>query len=347
MRYAHGLVIGKFYPLHVGHLALVRTALQCCARVTVEVLEASVESVPAATRAAWLTEEVPQARVVTALDDAAVDYASEAAWDAHMRVIRSLLDEPVDAVFTSDAYGAELARRLGARWERVDPDRSTTPVSGRAVRADPAAHWWALPPAVRAWFVRRVVVCGAESTGTTTLAGDLAAHFGLEPVLEYGRQWSDERPGGFTAPWQPAEFDLIANEQARREDDAARRAPVPLLVCDTDALVTALFHERYIGRPSPTVRALADARTPDLYVLTGDEIPFVQDGQRDGGHVRHAMHERLREVLDECQARAGVPWVEVRGSRTDRLEAAIRHVAPLVATPRPMADPLPERGVDL
>lgn len=347
MTYAHGLVVGKFYPLHVGHLALVRAALRSCARVTVEVLESSVESVPAATRAAWLAEEVPQARVVTALDDAPVDYTSDAAWDAHMGVIASLLDSPVDVVFTSDPYGAELARRLGAQWQRVDPGRSATPVSGRAVRADPAGNWWALPAAVRAWFARRVVVCGAESTGSTTLADALAGHFRTLVVPEYGRQWSDERPGGFTAPWQPAEFDLIATEQARREDDAARRVPIPLLICDTDPLTTALYHERYIGRPSPRVRALADARVPDLYLLTGDEIPFVQDGQRDGGAVRHALQARFREVLDECRERTGVPWVELHGPHEERLAAAIRLVEPLLQTPRPMADPLPERGGEL
>lgn len=344
MRYRHGLVLGKFYPLHVGHLALVRAALRACDRVTVEVLTSGAESVPGEVRVGWIREEVPQARVVTAVDDAPVDYGCPEAWSAHLAVIEGLLDAPVDAVFTSDAYGAELSRRLGATWERVDAGRVATPVAARAVRADPAGHWWALPPAVRAWFVRRVVVCGAESTGTTTLAADLAAHFGLEPVLEYGREWTAVRPGGPAAPWHTAEFDLVAAEQARQEDDAARRAPVPLLVCDTDPLVTALFHERYVGAPSPSVRALADARVPDLYLLTGDEIPFVQDGMRDGEHIRPAMQARFREVLAQRRSAVGVPWHELRGSRAARLAAAVRLVEPLLATPRPMAEPLPERG---
>ena len=102
--------------------------------------------------------------------------------------------------------------------------------------------------------MRRVVVIGAESTGTTTLAEALTAHLGLPTVPEFGREWSQVRPGGFEAPWHTAEFDLIAREQARLEDDAAARTPVPLLVCDTDVLATAVWHERYVGHRSPVGR---------------------------------------------------------------------------------------------
>ncbi|GCE77760.1 AAA family ATPase [Cellulomonas biazotea] len=341
--FRHGLVIGKFYPPHAGHLALVRAAQARCDRVTVQVLGSSQESLPAEVRAGWLRDELPGAHVVAGLDDEPVDYASETAWRAHTTIIEDLLDAPVDALFSSDGYGEELARRLGARWVQVDPDRRGTPVSARAVRADPAAYWWALPAPVRSWFVRRVVVLGAESTGTTTLAEALTAHLGLPTVAEFGREWSEVRPGGFTAPWHTAEFDLIAREQARVEDDAAARTPVPLLVCDTDVLATALWHERYVGTASPSVRALAARRVPDLYVLTGDEIPFVQDGLRDGEHVRHAMQDRFRAVLAERHAAGGAPWVEVRGDPASRLDQALALVEPLLRTPRPLAEPMEQR----
>ena len=352
-RYAHGLVIGKFYPPHAGHLALVRHALARCERVTVQVLASSAESVPGALRAAWLRDELPTAHVVHGLDDAPVDYDDPAAWDAHVAVMRALLAPgardvpPVDAVVTSDAYGEQLAHRFGAAWLRVDPGRTQTPVSGTAVRADPEGHWWALPAAVRAWFARRVVVIGAESTGTTTLAQDLTAHYGLPSVPEFGREWTALREGGLAAPWHTAEFDLVAREQARLEDDAARRTPRALVVADTDVLATAVWHERYVGTRSATVEALADARTPDLYLLTGDEIPFVQDGLRDGEHVRHAMQDRFRELLEQRRAAGGAPWVELRGSRAERLAAAVALVDALVTTPRAMSAPLPERGGDV
>jgi HTH-type transcriptional regulator, transcriptional repressor of NAD biosynthesis genes len=342
VRHRHGLVVGKFYPPHAGHLSLIRAGLRACERLTVQVLAASVESVPAELRADWIRSEVPQAHVVHALDDAAVDYGSDAAWSAHLEIIAGLLDAPVDVVLSSDGYGAELAARLGARWLQVDPGRATVPVSGTAVRADPAAFWWALPAPVRAYLTTRVVVVGAESTGTTTLALDLAAHYGTPEVPEFGRTWSEMRPGGLGAPWHTAEFDLIAREQARHEDAAAARTPLPLLVADTDVLATTVWHERYLGTASPTVGALARARRPDLYLLTGDEIPFVQDGLRDGEHLRHAMTIRFQEVLASC----GVPWHQLTGDRAARLAAAVA-VVDAVPRGRRLTDPLPQAGTEV
>ncbi|CAM3265390.1 AAA family ATPase [Occultella aeris] len=340
-RFRHGLVLGKFYPLHAGHLNLIRTGLRSCDALTVEVLVSSVESIPASVRADWIRAEAPQARVVHAVDDTPVDYGSDAAWDTHLAVITSLLDEPVDAVFTSDAYGVELADRLDAQWVRVDPARQEVPVSGTAVRADPHRHWWALPAPVRAYLTTRVVVLGAESTGTTTLARDLTAHYGTPEVPEFGRTWSEIRPGGLSAPWHSSEFDLVATEQARLEDAAAARTPRPLLIADTDVLATTVWHERYVGAASPSVTALAARRRPDLYLLTGDEIGFVQDGLRDGEHLRHAMSARFREVLDG----SGVPWHELRGSPAGRLAAAVDLVDALDHGRR-LADPLPQAGTD-
>jgi HTH-type transcriptional regulator, transcriptional repressor of NAD biosynthesis genes len=331
--FAHALVIGKFYPLHAGHSELIRAALSRSARVTVQVLASSVESIPLSVRADWVRQEHPTATVVQAIDDAEVDYGSSAAWDAHMAVIRSLLDAPVDAVFAGEPYGRELAERLGAQWVQVD--RARTPVSGTAVRADLAGGWFWLPLSVRRSLTPRVVVLGAESTGSTTLATALAQHYGTLWVPEYGRAYTDER-GGPQQAWRSDEFTLIAERQFELERQAIDRVPTPLLVCDTDVLATALWHERYVGTVSPTLEAMAAAHRPVAYILTGDEIAFVQDGTRDGEHIREGMQQRFRDEL----AAQPVPWVEVRGTVDERLAAACAAIEPLLAAHTRMADPL-------
>lgn len=342
-RFRHGLVLGKFYPPHAGHHHLIRTALRACERVTVEVLAATVESIPLEARVDWLAEEHPTARVVGAMDDAEVDYFSDAAWTAHLLPIRALLDSPVDAVFTSDAYGAELARRLGAAWVQVDPTRTDNRVSGTAVRADLAGHWHELSAATRAALTARIVVLGAESTGSTTLAEALALHYGTAWVPEYGREHSLTRVGGLAEPWRTDEFDLIVDRQIAWEDRALRRTPFPLLVCDTDVLATALWHERYVGTASAAILARADAHRPDLYLLTGDEIPWVDDETRDGEHVRHAMQQRFRDVL----AAQPVPWAEVRGSVAERVARAVPLVDQVLARRTCFAPPLDQISTPL
>lgn len=161
----HGLVIGKFYPPHHGHHLLISTAAARSERVTVLVLSHEVESIPHADRVAWLREVhagEPHVTIHGVIDDHPVDFTDPAVWDLHEAVFRAgvaaVTDDAVTAVFSSEDYGDELARRLGAVSVTVDVARGVAPVSGTAVRADPVAHWDHLTAPVRAWFTRRVVV---------------------------------------------------------------------------------------------------------------------------------------------------------------------------------------------
>ncbi|MEM7006964.1 MAG: ATP-binding protein [Pseudomonadota bacterium] len=179
--------------------------------------------------------------------------------------------------------------------------------------------------------VRRIIITGAESTGTTTLAEALARHLGCEWIPEYGRQYTADRPGGPPAPWYHDEFRLIATRQNALEDEAAARSATGWLVCDTDSMATVLWEERYMGRSTEVVRDAANNHVaPFARILTGDEIPFEDDGQRDGEHIRHDMQDRFRQALAGPEGR-GVPWIEVRGSVPDRLEATVRFLESLGA----------------
>ncbi|WP_424214483.1 AAA family ATPase [Streptomyces sp. BI20] len=355
-RFGHGLVLGKFYPPHAGHHHLVDTALARCARLTVLVCASSVESIPLADRVAWMREAHPGAEVVGAVDEHEVDYADPAVWDAHMAVFRAAVPDPVDAVFTSEPYGTELARRFGAAEVRVDQGRVRFPVSGTAVRADPVAAWPHLGPAVRAALTRRVVVLGAESTGTTTLSRDLAAHYRARGgvwadtgwVPEYGRTLSEEKLAALraddpAADWSGVVFDsadfprIAARQDA--DEEAAARAGSPVLICDTDSFATGIWHERYLGGPHPGVTAIADRVRRDLYLLTDHVgVDFEDDGLRDGEHLRPWMTDRFRAELE----RTGRPFLTLRGDRAARLARAVTAVDELLARGHDFADPLPE-----
>lgn len=355
-RFGHGLVLGKFYPPHAGHHHLVRTAQDRCERLTVLVCAASVESVPLADRVAWMREAHPGADVVGAVDDIPVDLHDPEIWEAHMAIFRAAVGRRVDAVFTSEEYGTELARRFGAEEVCVDPARTLFPVSGTAVRADPAACWDFLGPAVRARLARRVVVLGAESTGTTTLSRDLAAHLRARGgvwaatgwVEEYGRRYSEEklaaaRAADPAATWADVsftseEFPVIARRQDEEEERAARRGS-PVLVCDTDSFATGIWHERYMGGRNAEVERIAALTHRDLYLLTEDaDVPFEDDGLRDGPGLRPWMTRRFREELEAT----GKRYLSVRGDRRERLATAVAAVDELLAEGWRFADPLPE-----
>ncbi len=279
--------------------------------------------VEARSRAGWLRELYPDVDVRVVPD---IGFDDDSARWAKYTV--EFLGFAPDIVFTSEAYGEPYAKFLGAKHYLVDRERKGVHISGTKVRADPPKEWSYMPPPVRAHFVRRVVVLGAESTGTTTLASALALHYETVWVPEYGREYSEEKMRRGILEWKTDEFIHIAAEQLRRENEAARRAK-HLLICDTDAFATTLWHERYMGFLSETVARIAESIAHDLYVVTGDEIPFVQDGFRDGEHIRHAMQRRFFEELKQ----SGRPYLLVEGSPEERLMLAVFVIDRLLKLP--------------
>ena len=322
----HGLIIGKFLPLHLGHRHLIETALTRCDELTIVLFGRSVEPIPLAVRQAWLAELFPAVRVVGGMDDHPVDFDDDDIWkhwiDATLAAFDSLDGRRPDVVFSSEEYGAELARRLGADSEVVDLERTTVPVSGSLIRADPLGHWHVLDPPVRAWFAKRVAVVGAESTGKSTLCAHLADHFDTTWVPEYGREYCEVR--GLEAPWTSDEFEVIAARQLADEDAAAREAN-RVVICDTDALATGIWHERYLHARHAEVEAMI--RPYDLYLVTTPDVPWVDDGLRDSADDREWMTDRFVEELDARGAR----YELITGTWNDRDAAAIAAVERVLA----------------
>jgi NadR type nicotinamide-nucleotide adenylyltransferase len=316
-----GIVIGKFYPPHKGHHYLIETASAQCDRLFVLLCWKPEHTVPVEVRAACIRELHPEVTVIEVEDKLGDD--DTPGWAAN--TIRILGQSP-DAVFSSEDYGDGYAKAMGATHVMVDRRRATVPCSGTMIRNNPLACLEWLGPRMRAYYVRRICIVGAESTGKTTLARQLAEHYRTNWVPEYGREYCEEKwKHGYTDTWTTAEFVAIATEHARREDEAARTAN-KVLICDTDPFATGIWHERYMNRRSQEVEAIANRRGYDLYLLAGDEIPFVQDGWRDGEHVRHWMHERFVEELTATNR----PWKLISGSPSERLESAVKLIDEMV-----------------
>ena len=186
----------------------------------------------------------------------------------------------------------------------------------RLVAADPARHWPLLHPLVQGDLTVRVCVVGAESTGKSTLVRALAKAHNTHEVGEFGREYTvAKKSAGTNDRWTTDDFVQIALEQQRLEDVAAVGAG-PLFFCDTDAMTTALWHERYQGHASSAVDALGRSRRYDLFVLCNIDIPWEQDEIRLGADSRSAMHARFLEVLDHDRDE---PWILVSGTVEQRM----------------------------
>jgi HTH-type transcriptional repressor of NAD biosynthesis genes len=164
----------------------------------------------------------------------------------------------------------------------------------------------------------RVVVTGSESTGKTTLAGELAAHYGTVSAPEFAREYLDRKGG----PLDDSDVEPIARGQIAGEDEAARHAS-GLLILDTDLVSTVVYSRYYYGRCPEWVAEAARGRLAPLYVLLQPDVPWVPDGeQRDRPKAREELHQLFRYALEAFGAR----YVEIGGSWPERRLLAIASI---------------------
>lgn len=319
-----GFIVGKFYPPHRGHKRLIDVARRQVDRLIVMIAHHRSQTIPGEVRRAWLEEIHPDCEIHLVPDELEDDSRQWAEF-----TLRYLGRAP-DVVFTSEDYGPEFARLMGARHVMVDRARAAVPVSGTLIRSAPLKYLDFLEPCVRAHFVRRVVLIGAESTGKTTLAQQLAERFETTWVPEYGREHWEKKVAGLAMSdplpsWSPEEFVHIAAEQQARENRLAREAN-RVLICDTNAFATGTWHERYYQTRDARVDAIGAADKVDLYLLTAPDVAFVQDGFRDGESIRDWMHETFRRQL----AHGPTPWRLITGPYAARFQAAAAAVSALL-----------------
>jgi len=320
-----GLIVGKFYPPHRGHKHLIDSATAQVDELHVIICKKPNEDPSGELREAWLREIHPTVRVM--LIDDRYDENDSRVWAENCK--RWLGFVP-DTVFTSEDYGEPFAKFLGCRHVQVDKARNAVPISGTRVRNDPLACWNFLEAPVRAHYAKRVVLVGAESTGKTTLATKLAQHLNTIWVPEYGREFSElmlESEGAYN--FRSEHFEHIARIQCERENEAARRCN-KILICDTDAFATSIWHRRYMNAASPAVETIVAAHAkPALYLLTDVTTPFVQDGMRDGESIRGWMHQEFAR----CLKGRPCPTVFLCGSFAQREAQAVAAVNELLDCP--------------
>ena len=166
----------------------------------------------------------------------------------------------------------------------------------------------------------RVVLTGSESTGKTSLAGELARHYATEMVPEFVRSFAEQK--GTTLSF--SDHGPIARGQIELEDEyiARARGVRSLLVFDTDLLSTVVYCNHYFGRCPPWIEETSRARRPDLYLLCETDIPWAADGVRDRGDRRDEMQALFREAIEA----SGAPSIVVSGDPSERMEQATRAI---------------------
>jgi HTH-type transcriptional repressor of NAD biosynthesis genes len=144
----------------------------------------------------------------------------------------------------------------------------------------------------------KIVLVGPESTGKTTLCKQLAEYFSTCWVPEMCRIMAEERcepSNTINFQFTLDDFIEMAQRQNKKEELLTLQAN-KLLICDNDSFAITIWCERYLEK---YYHEIYDHVNHDnkIYILTKPNVPFVQDGYRDGEHIREWMFQRFVEEL--------------------------------------------------
>lgn len=182
----------------------------------------------------------------------------------------------------------------------------------------------------------KVVILGPESTGKSTLSKLLAAHYQTLYCPEYAREYLMTNGKEYTYD----DLLMIAKGQVAAEDACVQHVKElatsnsfsttnqPLLFIDTDMHVMKVWCEFFFGKCHSYILDQLATRKYDLYLLCNIDLPWEQDELREYPDLE--TREKLYGIYKELLIGQSMPWVEISGDYTQRLEKAVEAVDKLI-----------------
>jgi HTH-type transcriptional regulator, transcriptional repressor of NAD biosynthesis genes len=290
-----GLVIGKFMPVHQGHVALINFAATHCDEVIVSMSYCHNDAIDPQLRFAWLKEifidnkNIKIFIIEDNFDDESLSLPERTKiWSG---VIKK--NYPAfDLLFSSEIYGEPFAKNLTAKHISFDSSRKNYPVSGTLIRSKPFTYWNYIPEMVKPFFVKKICFFGPESTGKSTLSRRMAEIFSTCFVPEAPRELIQSND------FSVSDILKIGQTQHHYIQEQSKKAN-KVLFCDTDIITTQIYSSLYLNAIPDLLFELEKKTTYALYFLMDIDVPWVADPLRDLGDKRKTMLEIFKKELDK------------------------------------------------
>ncbi|MDP8079236.1 multifunctional transcriptional regulator/nicotinamide-nucleotide adenylyltransferase/ribosylnicotinamide kinase NadR [Phocoenobacter skyensis] len=349
-----GVIFGKFYPVHTGHINMIYEAFSkvdvlhiiVCTEAERDLKlfqNSKMKRMPTnEDRLRWMQQifkyQQKQIFIHHLVEDGLPPYPED--WGGWAERVKTLFEQKgiqPKTVFCSEPQDkAPYEKYLGLNVHLVDPTRSSFNISATQIRNHPFKYWQFIPKEVRPFFVKTVAILGGESSGKSVLVSKLANVFNTTSAWEYGREYVFSELGGNEQALQYSDYPQIVLGHKHYIDYAMRHANKVAFI-DTDFITTQAFCIQYEGKAHPFLDSVIKEYPLDVVILLSNNTKWVDDGLRSLGSEK--QRQKFQNLLKKLLIKYQVPYIEIqspsyleRYNQTKDIVEAILNDAPLPLT---------------
>ena len=321
-----GIIFGKFYPVHTGHINMIYEAFSKVDELHVVVCtdserdlklfqESKMKRMPTnQDRLRWMQQifkyQKDQIFIHHLVEDGIPSYPN--GWEGWSSAVKNILiskNVNPSVVFSSEVQDKEpYEKYLGLEVVLVDPQREFFNVSATKIRTNPFQYWKFIPKEVRPFFAKTIAILGGESSGKSVLVNKLATVFNTTSAWEYGREFVFEQLGGDEQAMQYSDYPQMALGHQKYVNYAVRHAHKVAFI-DTDYITTQAFCIQYEGKAHPFLDSMIKEYPFDVTILLNNNTKWVNDGLRSLGSER--QRQRFQQLLKKLLDKYNVPYIEI------------------------------------
>jgi len=316
-----GLVIGKFMPVHNGHIALINFAASHCNELIVSMSYTPGDKIDPYLRFEWIKEifkdqpNIKPAIIPDDFDDENLALNERTnIWAKKMRKVYP----KIDILFSSEPYGTPFARNLQAEHALFDEPRKFIPVSATLIRNNPFQYWEFIPDQVKPYFVKKICFYGPESTGKSTMAEKIALHYNTVFVPEVARELISDND---ITVEDIIKIGIAQTERVKEKTITANK----IVFCDTDLITTKIYAQYYLKQVPQILNELEKEIHYEIYFLMDIDVEWVADHLRDFGDRRQEMFNLFKAELEK----RNINYILISGNYEER-EEKIKKIIDLI-----------------
>ena len=276
-----GIIFGKFYPLHIGHVDFIQKAIGYVYTLYVFVCtdderdlklfnESKMKKMPTIKDRLKFVEQTfkhqSNIKVLHLAEDGIPFYPN--GWKSWSeRVQEKLLEKniKVDMIFTNETQDVENYKNnfltlpnfektfnKNLEIQTIDIQRNNFYISATEVRKNPYKNWFFIPRYVREFFVLKIAIIGSKNSGKTNLTHKLANYFNTTYVEEYRKKYIKEELNGNAKNLQYDDYSKIVYGQNERILKSIKNSD-KLVFVDTEFMSLQAFACITEGREHPII----------------------------------------------------------------------------------------------